>query len=174
DRLVLSRDLLLTTTDGWVTARAVSTGAEVLKARLPEGALAALLLGEDRVLLTEREVVRLRRGAKVRWATPLPDGSWLEDGGLIELPGGDVLAFRYGPIHDSGVQVARLAGATGKVVWRAHCAPLGVGHSKYRHEGTVAVEGDRLRVTSEASGGTFVELLDLRTGKQLKRTVSGR
>src|SRR5215468_5085762 len=51
DRLVLSRDLLLTTHDGWVTGRAVSTGAEVLKVRLPQGALAALILGDDRVLL---------------------------------------------------------------------------------------------------------------------------
>jgi len=174
DRLVLSRDLLLTTQDGWVTARAVSTGGEVFKVRLPKGAIAGLFLGQDRVLLTEREVVRLPRGAKARWATPLQNSDWLGDGGLVEVAGGDLVAFSYGPVSDSGVQLVRLDGASGEVVWRAGCAPLGVKHSKYMHDATVTSEGDRLRVTSEASGGTFVEALDLRTGKRLSRTSSER
>jgi outer membrane protein assembly factor BamB len=172
DRLVLSGELLLTTRDGWVTARAVSTGGEVFKERLPQGALAALFLGEDRVLLTGTEVVRLPRGGKARWATPLLQSDWLGDGGLVEVAGGDLVAFSYCPISDSGVQLARLNGATGEVVWRAGCAPLGVKHSKYKHDAAVAVEAARLRVTSDGSYGTFVEILDLKTGKKLKRIVS--
>jgi outer membrane protein assembly factor BamB len=169
DRLVLSRNLLLTTRGGWVTGWAVTTGAEVLKARLPQGALAALFLGKDRVLLTGTDVAYLPRAGKARWVTPLPKGYPLGDGGLLEVPGG-VVAFCYGSISDSGVNVVRLDQATGKVVWRAGCAPLGVPHSQYLHRATVAVEGARLRVTSEGSSGTFVEELDLRTGTRLSRT----
>jgi outer membrane protein assembly factor BamB len=174
DRLVLSRDLLLTTTDGWVTARAVTTGAEIFKERLPQGALAALFLGEDRVLLKGTEVARLPRAGKARWVAPLPKGYPLGNGGLVEVPGGDVVAFSYRSSFDSGVNVIRLDLATGEVVWRARCARLGVPHSRYWHQAAVAVAGDRLRVTSQGSSGTFVEELDLRTGKQLSRTRSKR
>jgi hypothetical protein len=100
----------------------------------------------------------------------LPKSYSLGNGGLVEVPGGGVVAFSYGSGFDSGVNVVRLDLATGKVVWWVRCASLGVEHSKYRHQAAVVVEGDRLRVTSEASGGTFVEELDLKTGKRLKRT----
>jgi hypothetical protein len=172
DRLVLSRDLLLTTTDGWVKARAVTTGAEIFKERLPKGALAALFLGKDRVLLKGTEVARLPRAGKARWVTPLPKSYSLGSGGLVEVPGGGVVAFSYGSGFDSGVNVVRLDLATGEVVWWVRCASLGVEHSQYRHQAAVVVEGDRLRVTSKGAYGTFTEVLDLRTGKQLKRTVS--
>jgi outer membrane protein assembly factor BamB len=174
DQLVLSRDLLLITRDGWVTGRAVSTGAEVFKERLPKGALAALFLGEDRVLLKGTEVARLPRAGKARWVTPLPKSYPLGNGGLVEVPGGGVVAFSYRSSFDSGVNVVRLDLATGKVVWWARCAPLGVTHSRYQHQASVAVEGDRLRVTSQGSFGTFVEEFDVRTGKQLSRTRSKR
>jgi outer membrane protein assembly factor BamB len=176
DRLVLSGDLLLATADSgggrWLTGRAVLTGAEVRKLRLPAGAITGLPSGEDWVFVGDQGVVRLAPGDKPRWRTPLEGQGRLDEGGLVEVGGGDVGAFLYGRIHDSGVQVVRLNPATGKTVWRARCAPLGVGHSQYWHHVTVTAEGDRLRVISEAAGGTFVELLDLRTGRQVKRTVS--
>jgi outer membrane protein assembly factor BamB len=176
DRLMLSGDLLLATADSgdrWLTGRAVTTGAEVRKLRLPAGAITGLPRGADWVFLGDKGVVRLAPGGKPRWRTPVEGQGWLDDGGLVEV-GGDAVAFLYGGIHDSGVQLIRLNAATGKAVWQVQCDPLGVRHSKYRHSVTVTAEGDRLRVTSEASGGTFVEVLDLRTGRQLKRTVSKR
>jgi hypothetical protein len=97
---------------------------------------------------------------------------WIAGGGLVELPGGDLLAFLYGCISDSGVQVIRLNPGTGKEVWQARCAPLGVMHSAYKHRATLTVEEGRVKVTSKGSGGTFVELLDLESGRQLKRTRS--
>jgi outer membrane protein assembly factor BamB len=123
--------------------------------------------------VTEKEVVRVRPGKK-GWATPLGEGYGLKGGGLVEVDGGDVVAFSYGPISDSGVRLTRLNAATGKVVWRANCAPLGVPHSRYWHTAAAIVEGDRLRVTSWGAAGTFVEVLDLQTGKQLRRTRSKR
>src|SRR5262249_55818262 len=63
DRLLLHGDHLLTTRDTgrdrWAISRAVTTGAELFKFRLPEKIVAGLPLGQDRVLLSEWDVVRL-------------------------------------------------------------------------------------------------------------------
>jgi len=61
----------------------------------------------------------------------------------------------------------------GNIVWSEKCAPLGVDHFKYHHRATVVIKGERVRVTSRASGGSFVELLDLKTGKRLARATRG-
>ena len=106
---------------------------------------------------------------KKRWAIPFQEAEWLAGGGLLRLPGGDVLAFLYGGISDSGVQVLRLDPVAGKAVWQARCAPLGVFHSKYRHRATATIEGDQVEVTSRGSFGMFVETLDLKTGRQIRR-----
>jgi hypothetical protein len=135
--------------------------------------VAGLVQGKGRVFLTSRDVVRLSADEKALWVRPFKRREWTAGGGMLEV-GGDLVAFLYGRISDSGVQLVCLNGETGKVVWRAECAPLGVGHSQYSHDAEVKVEGNRLRVTSRGSSGTFVELLDLQTGKRLKRTVSKR
>jgi outer membrane protein assembly factor BamB len=139
--------------------------------RFDREVVAGVRRGEDQVFLTSKDVVRLSAEDKTLWETPFEERQWPAGGGLVEA-GGDLVAFLYGRISDSGVELMRLNPGTGKVVWRARCAPLGVDHSKYRHEAKVTVEGDALRVTSKASGGTFVEVLDLRSGRQRKRTVS--
>jgi hypothetical protein len=54
--------------------------------------------------------------------------------------------------------------ATGNVLWRASCAPLGVAHSKYSHRAIVTVKGSQLRVASRGSGGDWVEIRDLGSG----------
>src|SRR3954454_16431956 len=56
------------------------------------------------------------------------------------------LYIRYGPISDSGVELER---TTNNVfVWRVHVRPLGVIHSRYRHDVRVRIEGDKILVTS--------------------------
>jgi outer membrane protein assembly factor BamB len=132
------------------------------------------LRGEDRVFLTSRDVVCLTADDKPRWAVPFRDGEWIAGGDLVDVDGGDLLAFLYGHINDSGVQVVRLNPQTGQEVWETWCSPLGVPHSKYRHWATVRMDGEHLKVTSRASGGTFVELLDLQTGQRLGRRVGDR
>ena len=86
----------------------------------------------------------------------------------VQLPGGDHIGFSFHPISDSGVDVVRLT-PNDKVVWKTHCPGLGVAHSKYKHKAEVAVEGDKVRVLSVGDGGTFVEILDAKTGKSLER-----
>jgi outer membrane protein assembly factor BamB len=137
--------------------------------RLRRQVVAGLRRGADIVLLTSTDVVGLTPNGTVRWAVPFRSHEWIAGGGLVELPDGDVVAFRYGCISDSGVDVVRIEPSGGKAVWQAYCDRLGVGHSKYFHEANVVVKGGKVQVTSRASGGTFIEELDLRSGKRLSR-----
>jgi outer membrane protein assembly factor BamB len=124
--------------------------------------------GQDRVFLTSKEIICLTPDRKARWTIQLEE-KWPAGGGLVAVADGDVIAFLHGIISDSGVEVARIKPATGKVVWKVECKPLGVGHSKYHHEARVEIQDKQLKVTSKGSAGTFIELLDLATGKQLER-----
>ena len=56
-------------------------------------------------------------------------------------------------------------------MWEQHCAPLGVDHSKYKHEVVVHIEGRTAKVISRGSYGAFVERLDLDSGRRLARSV---
>jgi hypothetical protein len=223
DRLFLNGGLLLAaecdngdhivTRGRWLVARAVATGRESFRVRLPDidfdpqpirevaglflvqdgsvwSGKAALLIDrrgrvrhrlvrevvagvhqdKDSVFVTHKEIVRLAPNSKVVWSVPWDEEQGPPGGGLLRLPGGDLIAFCYGMISDSGVQVVRLDPARGVVRWRASCAPLGVRHSKYRHRATVTVTaGGQLKVVSRGSFGTFTEILDLGTGRQRSR-----
>lgn len=89
--------------------------------------------------------------------------------GSLNLPDGGLLEFRYGPINDSGVELRRLDRG-GNVLWEQGCVPLGVRHSKYRHDVFVQIEGLTVKVVSRGSYGTFVERLDLDSGNRLARS----
>jgi outer membrane protein assembly factor BamB len=130
--------------------------------------------GEDRVFITSRDLVCLSPEGKTLWVAPFERKQWIAGGGLVYLPGDHLVAFLYGTINDSGVQVMRVDVSKGKVVWRASCAGLGVTHSIYEHQANVTLDEGQIKVNSEGSSGTFVEYLDLGTGRQLKRTTSER
>jgi hypothetical protein len=68
----------------------------------------------------------------------------------------------------------RLRPDDGTVAWQTFCAPLGVGHSEYYHRATVAVEGEQVKVISRGSYGAFVEVLDTKSGRQIRRTQQMR
>jgi outer membrane protein assembly factor BamB len=128
----------------------------------------------DRIFLTSKDVVRVMARGNLAWTVPLADHRWIGGGGLIDLPDGDMIVFRFGRISDSGVSLIRFDPVSGKEKRRCHCRGLGVGHSLYSHTAKVAAEGEKLRVTSEGSSGTFVEILELKTGRQLERTQKVR
>jgi hypothetical protein len=137
--------------------------------RLDDPLVDARRQGDDLLLLTATEVARVAADGRRRWSVAFPRRQAAAGGQLLELPGGDVLAYLFGCLSDSGVQVVRL-GEAGKAVWRVRCAGLGVLHSEYQHEAKVAVEGGRLKVTSVGSSGSWVEVLDLKSGRQVERT----
>jgi outer membrane protein assembly factor BamB len=137
--------------------------------RLDRQVVAGLRKDDDVVLLTSGDVVRLAQDGKVRWTVAF-DHQWIAGGGLIEVAD-DLVAFLYGRISDSGVQVIRFTPSTGRVTWRTACRGLGVEHSEYQHRATVALVENQLRVASRASGGASDEVLDVKTGRQLKRSV---
>ena len=89
----------------------------------------------------------------------------------LKLSDGGFLEFRYGPINDSGVELRRIAPDGKVVVWTQYCPSLGVAHSEYLHEVFVHIEGRTARVISRGSYGTFVERLDLDSGRRLARSV---
>jgi outer membrane protein assembly factor BamB len=138
--------------------------------RFKSAVVEARLVGKEGVFLSGGEVVVASAGREGRWVLPFTNPESPPGGGFVVLKG-DLVAFRYSRIAGSGVQLIRFNAATGKAVWRADCAPLGVDYAKFRHHAAVTVEGGRLCVTSVGLYGTFVELLDVKTGKQLKRTV---
>jgi outer membrane protein assembly factor BamB len=127
--------------------------------------------GADRLVLTSRDVVRLGADGGVRWAVPFADREWLPGGGLVPLPGGDVVAYLYCRIADSGVRVFRLDPAAGRKRWEAQCRGLGVLHSAYRHDAVAVADDRRVVVTSRGSSGTFVEALHTETGRSVGRRV---
>ena len=129
-------------------------------------------LGDDRVFLTTRDVVRRSAGGREVWSIAFDPHDPLDGGGILDVAGGDLLCFRFGRICDSGVQVMRFDPRTGKTVWTASCATLDVSHSKYHHQASVFIDGPCVRVTSRGSSGSFAENLDLATGKRLKRQRS--
>jgi outer membrane protein assembly factor BamB len=132
--------------------------------------LTGRFVDDDRVFLTSREVAGLTPRGQVAWSVPLRDPQPAVAGDVRQLPSGGVLAFVYSPTEDSGVQVLRIDSTTGRQLWQTFCAPLAfVPQSGYSHRAFVAVEGDRVRVTSCGSHGNFVEVLDLATGRQLSR-----
>jgi hypothetical protein len=102
--------------------------------------------------------------------TPFAKGKEITGGGLLEVGGGDVVAFRYSRPADGEVPLLRLNVASGKVVWRACWASPGVVRPSDPHDVTVAVAGEQLYVYSQRPYGTVLGVFDLRTGKQFKQT----
>ena len=84
------------------------------------------------------------------------------------------LYIRYGPITDSGVELERTTNNV--VVWRVHVQPLGVEHSKYRHQVNVRIEDDKIVVISigeqqDMGVRRTVEFHSLKTGELISRRV---
>jgi hypothetical protein len=91
---------------------------------------------------------------------------------VLDLPDGRKVEYGYCSIANTGVGLA-LLDDKGKEIWRTSCNALSnVGHSKYHHKATVEVDGNRLKVTSRASAGTFIEWLDLETGMHIRRRAT--
>jgi len=78
------------------------------------------------------------------------------------------LYIRYGPISDSGVELEKTK--NNLVVWRVHVRPLGVAHSKYRHDVRIRIEDEKILVTSIGAQQIF-EVRALKTGAFISRKV---
>jgi hypothetical protein len=78
------------------------------------------------------------------------------------------LWIRYSPIADRGVELERTTNSV--VVWRVHVQPLGIEHSRYRHDVTVRIQDDRILVTSVGAQQIF-EVHSLKTGALVSRKI---
>jgi hypothetical protein len=124
---------------------------------------------DEYVLLTSRNVLRCALKDQVLWTLSFPRRVSPAGGGLIRISNGDLIAFLFDQMADSGVYIVRLDPSAGNAIWWARCAPLGVIHSEYEHRAEVTIGATFVRVTSKSSSGTFIELLDAATGRQLER-----
>lgn len=142
-----------------------------VKAKFDRQIVNSIIVGSKLIVLTNKDVMRLSAELKELWLTPFDNSVWEAGGSLLEIPGGDLIAYRYGCINDSGVDLMRLEPKTGKLLWSNHCDGLGVAHSKYGHEATVVILGNKVVVDSKGTYGTFTETLDLDSGEQLTRNT---
>jgi hypothetical protein len=137
--------------------------------RFDRRVIAGKSVGQGRVFLTGREVMYHSPDDEVSWIVAFKHDEFSAGGGIVDLSGGDMLAFLHCRISDSGVQVIRFNSKTGRQVWQTACDPLGTSHSAYHHWANVRVDEGRVKVSSRGSHGDWVEYLVLRSGTQLKR-----
>ena len=114
--------------------------------QLDRKVVALMPAGDERLVLTSRDVIRLRADGPPRWAAPFARREWIAGGGLVPLEGGDVVADLSAK---SLTLESRFCGSTpgrgGK--WEVLCQGLDVMHSEYEHHAVVeasgGVEGDK-------------------------------
>src|SRR5262249_37027732 len=115
-----------------------------IRHRLNRNVLTGKRNGQDLVLLTSADVVCVSSNDETQWKTPFARNEFVAGGDLVFLKNGDLLSYLFCHIADSGVQIMRLNGDTGEVVWRVECAPLGTAHSKYRHDAKLKVAAGKV------------------------------
>jgi hypothetical protein len=124
-------------------------------------------VGESRLLVTSKSVVCLWASGQTKWERMF---EWRENGGrMLKGADGTLLAYLYGPISDSGVQVMRIRIEDGMVLWQVYCDPLGTTHSAYGHDADVTCDDKTVMVRSAGSSGSWVEVLDVQSGKRVSR-----
>ena len=137
--------------------------------------LAAVARGESLVVLSPRGVSLLELDGTAAWTVPLGtrDPTPACDGGLVALPGGDLLAWGYTRGAAWGPELARIRPSDGKEVWRATCEAFAVAHSRYSKDARVEVRGDLAFVAVTESAGDFLDAFDLATGERVLHRVMG-
>jgi outer membrane protein assembly factor BamB len=141
-----------------------------IRYRFPRQIVAVVPAGQDRLFLTSADVRRVTPDGRTVWSISFTYPEWIAGGKILAIPDGDRVAFLYGGICNSGVQLIRFNPDSGEVRWQASCEPLSdVSHSEYQHDVEVKWIAGDLRVISCGSAGTFVEWLDGKTGGQLRR-----
>ena len=123
------------------------------------------------VIRRGNEVQYVDHRGKSRWAIPDATDGFMRTRRIYVTGRGDVFITDHQRMSDTGAKCRLLNAKDGKVRWNAEIHGLGVSHSKYWHDIHATVHGDRVTIRSQASGGSFFEVLDLKTGR---RTVRGR
>jgi hypothetical protein len=129
----------------------------------------AIQTNNGRAAVTSKDIIGLTTEGQIQWTTPFPYPEGMPGGGIISLPDNTLLAFIYCSASDDGVQLIRCKPDDGAIIWQAKCEGLGVAHSKYFQDVTVTADDHTVNVKSIGSFGTFLETLDLASGKQISR-----
>jgi len=123
----------------------------------------------EAIVLTSDDVRCFTAEGRLRWQVPFACKESRAGGGLNRVEG-DLIAYTYGRISDSGVQVLRINVKKGTPVWQTSCEGLRVEHSEYHHQARVVKWDENfLHVFSRGSRGSFLEALYLPSGRSVLR-----
>ena len=88
---------------------------------------------------------------------------------------GNILYFAEFSRHSSGCTVVAYDLSSGKKLWRSDLQAMGnPPHSKYRNRVNLELDGGVVRVRGYESFGSYVEIVDAKTGKTLAHRVTSR
>jgi hypothetical protein len=165
------RDGHLMILDRWglAGARLVDIGGDVVL-DLREGVADVQRLGGDWLVVGVQRLFRVSPAGETRWAlAPVLDAEQeATEAAVMPVGDDDIVVLQWNGGGDSGVGVARVS-ATGVDRWRHVAQPLRVMHSEYYHRCYALLDGASLIVVSQASGGSFLERIDVHTGALLDR-----
>jgi outer membrane protein assembly factor BamB len=168
--LLLVRDAW--TREGYKSALLNHRGKPVIT--LDKYVARACLMDGDLLLVTNTGLARLGSRGQARWENPVLRATEITGARIIPLPGGDILAYVFCEISDSGIEVARVRGTDGRLVWSTECKELGVSHSSYSQVCYHEIRGGDLIMVSQGAAAHFVEILDLATGVSQRRFLVSR
>jgi outer membrane protein assembly factor BamB len=131
--------------------------------RMPDQIASAHAIGDDLVVVSDKRVARFTDTGKPVWSLPAPAATFAGDAEFVDLPDGDLVIADYCAISDDGVEIQRV-GPDGARRWKVMVPGLGVAHSEYLQRVYLERRGDTLYVVSQASGGAFMERVELSTG----------
>jgi outer membrane protein assembly factor BamB len=131
--------------------------------RLREQIAATHTQDDDLVIVSDKRIARLADTGRVVWSLPAPHDSFVTAAEFAELPDGDLVVATYCAISDNGIELQRI-GEDGSVRWHVTVPGLGVQHSEYLQHVYLEIRKQSLFAVSQASGGNFIEQLDLATG----------
>jgi hypothetical protein len=136
-----------------------------------DGALVGLL-AIDAARNRDERLRLLAPDGTTRWSSPSLQLSGANT--AVAVTAGDVIIVSTFHRIASGSDLVALDAKTGALRWRADVAQLGVPHSAYWNDVTLARDGARVILRGFEAGGCYEQTFDVATGRRLSSRISRR
>ncbi|MEQ8192413.1 MAG: hypothetical protein ABRQ39_30890 [Candidatus Eremiobacterota bacterium] len=104
-------------------------------------------------------------GKAKKWEYKFPGNIYCETTSALSY--GNILAVAYYCRISTGSDLMALDINTGKLLWNADVVQLMIPHSKYHNTVTIDRYSDKLIMAGYESGGTYLQVFDINSGKRL-------